>query len=261
MRTAPFLLLARIFIGFSALSAWLGLPDAALAQTLDGTLTIPGEIEIRGRGWSQLGNGTEIIEFAQALVEAMILTAILAFHPRMNSRRNDMREWSVPRTMFLFSLIGLLLGFLVIHHGYLIGFVIFGLGGLFRFRMETSSLSDTAMLIVVSLVGLSVGLDLPLMATIATAGSWLVVWFFGFRSHLLLEVKFDDGASVGKSIETLETDFDAMGYRVVGVTKSKLKPVAEFILSSTHKSPRNHLVHKLSGMDLAARNIQDWHVE
>ncbi|NJM34915.1 MAG: multidrug transporter AcrB, partial [Rhodomicrobium sp.] len=50
----------------------------------------------------------------------------------------------------------------------LVGFVIFGLGGLMRFRTETSSTRDTSRLIIVTLIGLICGLNLPHFAVLAT---------------------------------------------------------------------------------------------
>ncbi|WP_084353622.1 hypothetical protein [Primorskyibacter flagellatus] len=92
------------------------------------------EIEVRGRGWDQLRNPDELLEFALALVETTVLAAGIAFHPVNLATRRTRADFDAPRDLFVYALIGMIVGFLIMHHGYLIGFVLFGLGGLLRFK-------------------------------------------------------------------------------------------------------------------------------
>ena len=80
-----------------------------------------------------------------------------------------------------YALIGMVVGFLVTNHGALIGFVIFGIGGLLRLRTDADTTRDMMRLILVILIGLCVGLDLPVMAVIKTPSALLIMRFRDLR--------------------------------------------------------------------------------
>lgn len=246
----------HILIGLALLSA----PVAA--QTIEGAITIPSDFEIRQRGWSQLGNLKELWEFLLSLFEAMAMTAVLAFHPRIIASRSGSNGWDLPRSMFLYALIGLVVGFLVIHHGVLIGFVVFGIGGLFRFRMETLNTSDTAQMIFVALIGLSVGLDLPVMALMLTIAAAVVLSVFSRQSHISIEIKFDTSDGFAEKVARLRKALEEAGFATRTVTKSKFKPIAEIVLSTSGSNPREALVDAMAAHQTQADSgIEDWHIE
>ncbi len=236
--------------------------SGALAQIVDGALTIPAEIEVRGRGWTQVSNLDEMLDFALTLVETTLLTAFLAFHPANFGQNRASASHDLRKGMFLFAFIGMLTGFLVLHHGYLIGFVIFGIGGLFRFRMESSSISDTAKLVIVSLIGLAAGLDLPVMALIATVASWTVIWCFGRTQSIALEVKFDPNSEPQSAMLKLKDHFSQTGFSVTSMSKPKFKPIGQYVLSSSKADARALLVHQMSEFQkLDGNAVEDWHID
>lgn len=130
--------LALVFLMLSAL----------LAAALDDLTGIDSALHLRDQGWQQLQNLPELLEFLGAVALAGALIASIAYHPVIRSERITADDYQEPRTLFMFGLIGLLIGFMVIHHGYLIGSVIFGLGGLVRFKTDTGDIGDTRRLIL-----------------------------------------------------------------------------------------------------------------
>jgi len=236
--------------------------NPVFAQAIEGAVTIPSEFDIRDRGWSQLSDTDEILEFVLSLVEAIAMTAVLAFHPSSVAHRRVSNDWQLPRSMFLYTLIGLVVGFLVVHHGVLIGFVVFGIGGLFRFRMETLSTSDTAQLIFVALIGLSIGLDLPVMALLLTIAAAAVLSVFSRSTHMSLEIKFEKSAEFTGNLARLRDTLMTAGFSIVSVTKSKFKPVAEVVLSSTKSNAREMLLEIMSEHQRTSDSgVEDWHVK
>lgn len=125
----------------------------ALAQDAQQTGMLIGEMALRGQGWSQITNLQEIGQFALALVETGLMAAVLAWHPVDIQRRGSRESFAMPRDMMTFALIGMIVGFLVYHHGYLIGFVIFGIGGLLRFKTEFGTEETLVRLIVATSSG------------------------------------------------------------------------------------------------------------
>lgn len=238
----------------------LFLPVLAFAQSPEGTLTLPSSITVRDAGWSQISNMAELSEFFLAVVETLVLVAAFAFHPRGRALRQDAQGWNVQVSMFLFGLIGMFVGFLVMHHGYLIGFVIFGLGSLFRFRMASSSLVDGAILIMVTLVGLAVGLNLPVMALIATISGCAALWFATVRKTSVIELKFEDDATLRAALGPVQDAFAAKGFRIVSTRKSDFKPVIEFVLSHTEADAVRQVPGILDDLSQAGHGAKDWHV-
>lgn len=236
------------------------LPASVLAQGLEGSLMLPSEISVHDIGWSQIANLDEISEFFFAVIETLVLIAAFAFHPRANALRQDAQGFLVQASMFLFGLIGMLVGFLVVHHGYLIGFVIFGLGSLFRFRMASSSLIDGAILIMVTLVGLAVGLNLPVMALVATVAGAATLWFVTVRKTSVVELKFKDDETLRSALGPVQEAFSAKGFRIVSTRKSDFKPVVEFVLSHTDPEAAQLMPEVLDDLSRAGHGAKDWHV-
>lgn len=203
----------------------------AHAQIADTTFTIPSDVTIHDYGWTQIQDIAEIREFILDALTTLILVAILALHPKANAIRKNATERQVRTSILIFGLIGMLIGFLVDHHGYLIGFVVFGIGGLFRFRLETSSLMDSGILILTTLVGLAVGLNLPVMALLSTLAGWLVIWFASIRKTAALELRFEDDASMARGLEPARKLLESHGYEVLSVGKEGQKPSLDLVFS------------------------------
>ncbi|MEW9922263.1 hypothetical protein AB2B41_21910 [Marimonas sp. MJW-29] len=235
-------------------------PTDAFAQMEDAPIMLPTDISIHDLGWGQLGNLDEIAEFVLAVVETIVFVSAFAFHPRANALRTDARGWVVQSSMFLFGLIGMLIGFLVVHHGFLIGFVVFGIGGLFRFRMESSSLMDGAILILVTLIGLSVGMNLPVMALIATVAAWITIWFITARTVSVLELKFEDEDMLSGAMTRLRAALADKDFRIVDVKKTDFKPVIEIVLSHSNPDAGQFIPGILEELGKSGYGPKGWYV-
>lgn len=240
--------------------AGLVLPSIVLAQAPDGSLTLPTKITVRDVGWGQISNTDELVEFFFSVVETLVFAASFAFHPRGKEFRQDAQGWNVQVSIFLFGLIGMFVGFLVIHHGYLIGFVIFGLGSLFRFRMASNSLVDGAILIIVTLVGLAVGLNLPVMALVATLAGWATLWLVTVNKTSVVELKFKDDETLSAALGHLRDAFTSRGFRIVSTRKSDFKSVVEIVLSHRNSDAVSKMPDILDDMTQAGHSVKDWYV-
>lgn len=237
-------------------------PGQVSAQAIDATGGLLPQIDVTGKGWNQITNQQEMGEFLLALVEAVVLTAAITYHPVTLRARKTLADFDLPRMFFTYSLIGMAVGFLVMHHGYLIGFVIFGLGGLLRFRSDSGIADDKARLILVTLIGLTIGLDLPVMALILTAAGWAIIYFLGSQTHFELEVRFDDKKSSKQVVNDLATILEERGFKAVGMTKSKFKPTAQYILRASQGATREALVREMAELHaLKKHSISDWHLD
>lgn len=252
VRSNAWLIVALLAFAAAPLSA-AGMDDMTGADSA---------LQLRDQGWQQVRNVSEVLELLLAIVTAAVLTAAIAYHPVIRAERRSAEDHQEPRSLFLFGLIGLLVGFMVMHHGYLIGFVIFGLGGLMRFKTDTGDIGDTRRLILVTLIALSVGLNLPVMAAIGTACAWAVIWFLGRRMHTTLEVQFESGKLQRLNMDILRDLLRERGFEVVSAYKQRFKPTAEFHLVVEGARGRDALQREMASISAGKlHGISDWHVE
>ena len=245
-----------------ALGAVLGAMGPGFAQSFDGGTGILPDVALRGQGWSQLGNLAEVLDFLLAVVEVTALTRLVSLNPSIRNDRRTKADFDRPRILFLYGVIGMTVGFPVLHHGYIIGFVIFGMGGLMRFRADASTTADTTRLILMTLLGLCIGLDLPVVAFVATLAGWLVVLGLGQNERLQLEVEFDKTLNIRESANALAEVLAARGFRTLASTKTRFKPVVLFVVEARGGNRRPALMREMADIQRTnAAPVEDWHVE
>src|SRR5262245_13281885 len=139
-------------------------------------------------GWAGFLDWGYMLQSFGALVLATVLGAIIAFHPTTQRSVDTREEAELPKVLIMYALVGAVVGEIVLKYGMVVGFVIFGLGGLMRFRTDAASTRDTGRLIIVTLIGLISGLDLPHFAVMATAFAWVLIYVFDGHPVCELEV-------------------------------------------------------------------------
>lgn len=245
-----FAALIAFFAMLSPLSAQVA-PSGMLAETLS----------VSGAGWSQLMNLEEMARFLLDLAEVTAMTAVIAYHPMTRNGKNKASQDQIPGTLFVYALIGMVVGFLVMNHGAIIGFVIFGIGGLLRFRTDVDKMSDTMRLILVTLVGLCVGLNLPVMALITTASAWGIIYVFGAAPRHIVEVKLADRLVAPQARTDIEASLKSAGFKVSGVDKAKAKNTFAFTVVGSKDVSRDDLVHAMMNLDAKSPTLMsDWHL-
>lgn len=218
----------------SVMAAVLGVfSDQALAQMIPPLVQNgqPGsDLSVIGGGWDPQGNLSEVTMFARDIALTLALAALIIFHPMRRRMRRTLEDLMVPRLFFLYALIGMAVGFLVIQHGYIIGFVIFGIGALLRFRSTLDNAIDTVEVILVTVIGLSVGLGLPVMAILLGVVGWGLIWAAGRRLgyEIILHCKGATLLAQGEAaVRALIAD---RGWTCVSTHHVPAKKTCEFIL-------------------------------
>jgi hypothetical protein len=150
--------------------------------------------------------------FAFNCLLLLAITSAIAFHPARTRSRRGIRDYELPRLFFLYALIGMGIGFLVLQYGAVIGFVIFGIGGLLRFRSVINNSTDTVEVILVTLLGLCIGLNLQNMALLLAIISWVLIWVFGLKRAYQLSLRLKGTADLETVMDGLETQMQALGW-------------------------------------------------
>jgi hypothetical protein len=146
------------------------------------------DVPVIGEGWAGFLDYPFLIDALLTLILATVLGAALAYHPRILETADTLEEIDARKVYMLYSVIGALIGMLVVEYGLVVGFVLFGIGGLIRFRTILRSAVLTGQVIFITLVGLTCGLDLPHVGVLATA--------FGFVLIYILDAQITYEASI-----------------------------------------------------------------
>ena len=208
--------------------------DTVFAQSLvptPGSSANPvGDLNVTGGGWQQVYNLRELQAFAIDVMVTLALAALISFHPVRMAARTAPADHVMPRLFLLYALIGMAIGFLVIQHGYIIGFVVFGIGALLRFRSRLDDPIDTVEMILVTVLGLCVGLDLPVMAVLIGIVSWCLIWFSGQTTPIEVRLQADDANTLEAGISSIRDVSGKCGWREVHFHRSRSKHSARMVI-------------------------------
>jgi len=235
-------------------------PAASWAQGLPG---VPeGSIAWHHEGWKGFTDVEFILNAFLTLGLAAILGMIIGYHPRHLRTADTLEKIDAPKSYTIYAVIGAIIGIMVLEYGLVIGLVIFGIGGLIRFRTDLRAAMLTGEVILVTLIGLSCGLDLPHVAVITTAFVFVMIYVIDARVTYRVEVKalpegryMDAAAAYRKVVED-------HGCRVVNEKKNPAKQRVILLFQCPQKTGRHELEEAFdTRVDPELRGTVDWEVD
>ena len=242
-----------------ALSAWIGVAAVWARQLPDAAQ--PGR-ELVGEGWRGFSDYAFLGQALLALLLATVLGAAIAYHPRRYHTADSLAEADAPKVFVLYAVIGAMIGIMVLKYGLVVGFVIFGIGGLTRFRSDLASAPETGRLIFVTLTGLSCGLDLPHLAVLATAFGFVLLTVLDANVTYHIDVKGLARGVLGPAADAYRGVLVREGCRVLNERKSFSKEQATFIFRAPRGLRRDVLAQRLeTGVPPELRGAVDWEVD
>lgn len=242
------------------LGCLLALAPAALAAQ------IPGELQSTavpaGDGWEGFTNSAFLLGALGNLTLAAILGAAIGFHPRRLRTSDTLEEIEAPKVSIVYGVIGSLIGILVVEYGLVVGFVLFGIGGLIRFRSAMGSAQLTGQVIFATLIGLTCGLDLPHVAVLATGFDFVLTYMLEARVTYRVDVQ---GLPADRYMEAVRAYREALSgrhYEVLREQKMPLKGQLEIIFRSRGRDPRTQIEAWLEEtVDPELRGALNWEVD
>ncbi|MBL8547193.1 MAG: hypothetical protein JNL81_12080 [Hyphomonadaceae bacterium] len=218
--------------------------------------------ELPSIGWAGFLDTEALTQSFLALILATFLGAVIAFHPTTARTVDTRAEAELPKVLIMYALVGAVVGEIVLEYGMVVGFVIFGLGGLMRFRTDAASTRDTGRLIMVTLVGLIAGLNLPHFAVISTAFAWLLIYVFDGHPVCELQVHEIPKGKVKEAAEAYRNLLTQLGCTVIsedkGFSKSRLTYVVRAPRNKTQKQLTASLCEEIPP---EIRGEIDWEIE
>lgn len=241
--------------------AMLGLciTSPALAQQLGEVVQTSSP---EGEGWRGFTNGAFLINALLNLLLAAVLGAIIAYHPRHSLTADTLEEIEATQIYILYAVIGAIAGILVVQYGMVVGFVLFGIGGLIRFRTVLRSASLTGRLIFVTLIGLSAGLDMPHVAVLVTVFGFLLIFVLDARFTFRIDIRGVAAELIRQSAAAYREVLLQQDCRILSEKKRPDRGRISFIIRSPNASLGKQLEEIFeTEIDEPLKGSSDWEIE
>lgn len=218
--------------------------------------------ELPSIGWAGFLDTDALTQSFLALILATFLGAVIAFHPTTARTVDTRAEAELPKVLIMYALVGAVVGEIVLEYGMVVGFVIFGLGGLMRFRTDAASTRDTGRLIMVTLIGLISGLNLPHFAVMATVFACVLIYIFDGHPVCELEVHEIPEGRVKDAATAYRAVLSELGCKLINEDKSFSKHRIDYVF----RAPRNRTHEEMhrafcERVPVDVRGEIDWEIE
>ena len=211
-------------------------------------------------GWAGLLDTRFILSSVGTLVLATALGALIGYHPATRRTIDRLHEADMPHVYVMYAVIGAVIGVAVREFGTVVGVVVFGIGGLIRFRSSTDSTRDTVRLIVVTLAGLVAGLGLLHFAIIITVFSFALIYFFDTSPPFRIRIEGLSKGRTGDCAEAYRLLLKQHGCSIISEHRSAEKERIEFVFRLPWRSTRERLDMELRNIAADLRGDVDWEV-
>lgn len=245
---------------WTLLAVLLLAPHAALAQEA-GLFDTGSSGKLAAVGWDGFRDTEFIIKSIVALALAVALGAVIGFHPTSRRTVDRLIEADMPRVFIMYAFIGAVIGVTVREFGMVIGLVVFGIGGLIRFRTDTGSTRDNGRLIAVTLIGLVAGLGLPHFAVITTAFAFLLILIFDATPACRVKIDRVPAGRLHQSADAYRAVLHAHRCKLISEHKSNSKERLEFVFRLHRSVTRDRLHLALNELPPELRGDIDWEIE
>jgi hypothetical protein len=191
------------------------------------------------------------------LVIAVALGAAIAYHPLARGKVGSIEEFEQPKTFLMYAMVGAVIAQAVIVEE-MMALVVFGIGGLLRFRTDVGQAKDTGRVILVTAVGIACGLKLFVVAILAAAFGWLLIYYLESKSAERMQVKGLEKESIAQAAEAHREILTAAGCRIIRERKNFLKGQVTFVFSVPRGLERETIEERFAELPKDQRGTVDW---
>ncbi len=221
---------------------------------------LPGLDEVL-RGWNGFADGWVMLDMGIVLVTAVLLGAAIAYHPLTRGKASSLDELEQPKTFIMYAMVGAVIA-QIVELNPAMALVVFGIGGLLRFRTNVGQAKDTGRVILVTVVGLCCGLKMIVIAVFATAFGWLLIWYMERSSVDRMQIKGLDREVIARATEAYRQILSQAGCTILG--EKKKIGIGQGQLAFVFRGPRglDHevLEQQFETLPKELRGAVDWDV-
>ncbi|MCP4446750.1 MAG: hypothetical protein GY811_15595 [Myxococcales bacterium] len=208
-------------------------------------------------GWSSLANGWMLLDMVIVLLMSLVLGAVIAYHPSTRSRLSSLGELEQPKTFLMYSMVAAVVA-LIVKVQPAMAFVIFGIGGLLRFRTMVGEAKDTGRVILVTVVGLCCGLKIFIVALPATVIGWLVIYVLEKQVAGIIVVGGVPEEKLREATVAYRVLISKSGCTIVGEQTKFIKRQFIFVVKAPTEFSREDLQTQFDRVEDSLRGKVDW---
>jgi hypothetical protein len=216
---------------------------------------------IAAPGWAGFHDYGFMASAVGELVLATALGALIGFHPTTARTVDRLHEADMPKVYVMYAFIGAVIGLTVREFGMVVGVVVFGIGGLIRFRTDAGSTRDTGRLIVATLVGLIAGLGLPHLAAITTVFAFALIMAFDATPACRLKVERLAESGTGVCADAYRAALQQHRCKIIAEHRSIAKGRVDFVVRLPRNASLDALRQALAEVPAELRGECDWEFE
>jgi uncharacterized membrane protein YhiD involved in acid resistance len=205
----------------------------------------------------QLIDHRTLPEILAGLVLAAVLAVVIAYHPKSYGKTASLEEVEQPKTFIMYAVVGALVAKVVLANPDM-ALVIFGIGGLLRFRTDVGAAKDTGRVILVTIIGLLCGLNLFQHAVVGTAFGWIVIYFLESRAVFRIVVKGLETQNLTQAAQAYHDVLAAKGARILSEKKNFAKGQVAFVFRAPAKVSREDLEQAFLEVRAELQGAVDW---
>lgn len=208
-------------------------------------------------GWDAFTDLELIGDVALVLAIAVALAAAIAYHPLIRRKAATLEEIEEPKTLILYSMVGAVVAAIVKVQPNM-ALVVFGIGGLLRFRTNAGNTKNTGRVILVTVVGLCCGLELYVIAALATVFGWLLIFVLERTTVERVIVQGIDVAQLGPAAAAHAKVLADAGCEILGEQKNAKKGLVALVFRAPAEVSREVLRSKFAEVEPPLRGAVDF---
>jgi hypothetical protein len=208
-------------------------------------------------GWASLTDVGFLLETSGMLVTAVLLAAAIAYHPVTRARAATLEELEQPKTFIIYALVGALVA-VVVETLPAMAMVIFGIGGLMRFRTQVGQAKDTGRVILVTVVGLCCGLEMYGVALIGTVFGWVLVFWLERNTVERMVVQGLEVSELQRAATAYAEILNQSGFKVLSEKNNVKKGAVSFITRIPAGARREELNPKFAALEPELHGAIHW---
>jgi hypothetical protein len=210
-----------------------------------------------GIGWQAFADLEWIGQMLIVLIVAVLLAAAIAYHPTTRAKASTLEQLEQPKTFMMYSMVGALVAIIVKVQPSM-ALVVFGIGGLMRFRTEVGEAKDTGRVILVTVIGLCCGLELYVVALLATALAWALIFALERRTVGRVLVQGLEKQRMQAAAEAHANVLRELGCTIVGEQRRVDKATVAFIYRAPAGVDRGALERRFAALPDELRGTVNW---
>ena len=213
--------------------------------------------EVLLEGWTSFAQGWLLLDMVVVLTLALVLGALIAYHPATRRRLSTLEHFEQPKTLLMYAVVAAVVA-LIVEVQPAMAFVIFGIGGLLRFRTMVGEAKDTGRVILVTVVGLCCGLKIFIVAVPATIIGWLLIFALEQQIAGIIRVSGVGEQQMHDATRAYRSMISAAGCKIIGEQTKFIKREFAFVVKAPPSLDREGLQAQFDSLSPEVRGVVDW---